>query len=164
MKLVNKSGSVALATALALSISASPLIAATATTSMAVSANVADNCNVVATPLAFGALSSSATTNEIAPAVISVICTSSKAIAVALNGGGNLLSGARRMTDGTSNFVAYSVYSDSGHSSAVAVNGNIYSGTIPAVVPHNINVYGTVAAGSYAFGNYTDSILITVTY
>lgn len=139
--------------------------AATATTNLTVSATVIDTCVVSATALAFADLETSGPTTEVAPGEITVTCTADKTgLTVALGGGGNATGGQRRMDDGGGNFVPYDIHSDSGHSSEVAIGANIFSGNVTATVPQVIEVYGEVPAGSYASGNYGDTVLITVTY
>lgn len=145
--------------------SATVTAAATATGTMAVTALVADTCTISATPLAFATLSASTVTNEVAPAVISVICTSAKTGAtITLGGGLNENSGQRRMIDATTNYVPYNVFSDAAHGSGVAVDGAIYSGNLTAIVPTLVNVYGQVPQGSYAFGAYADAVTVTLNY
>ncbi|MCG6903218.1 MAG: spore coat U domain-containing protein [Rhodobacter sp.] len=150
---------------LVLAMSAQASVAATAVGNLTVTATVIDTCVVVATPVAFASLDASAATTEVTPGEIVVTCTSSKTgVTVALNGGENLSGAQRRMDDGNGNFVPYDLHSDSGHSSEVAVNGNIFNGDITAAVPTAIDVYGEVPSGAYNAGVYADTVLITVTY
>lgn len=139
--------------------------AATATGTMAVTAAVADSCTVAATALGFGTLSSGAVTNELAPAVVTVVCTSAKTGAsITLDAGLNDNAGQRRMVDAGSNMLPYDVFSDSAHTSSVAAGGALYNGDLTAIVPTTVNVYGQVPAGAYAFGAYADAVTVTLNY
>lgn len=139
--------------------------AQTATGNLIVTAGVLDTCSVVVSPLTFATLSTVVVTNELTAGTITITCTSTHAsTTVALGGGQNENAGQRRMADGLGNFVDYDLFSDSGHASSVAIDGNIYSGSITAATPQVITVYGQVPAGTFAIGAYTDSVLVTLTY
>lgn len=142
-----------------------PAQAAVTTGTLNVSALVVDTCLVAATPLAFGAVSSAATTVELAPAVVAVTCTAAKpTVTVTVDGGASPDAGLRQMSNGGDGRVPYRLYADSGRASAVAVDGTLYAGPVAAVVPTLINVYGAVPAGTYAAGAYVDAATITVSY
>ena len=139
--------------------------AQTATGNLIVTAGVLDTCSVVVSPLTFATLSAVVVTNELTAGTITITCTSTHAsTTVTLGGGENENAGQRRMTDGLGNFVNYNLFSDAGHSSSVAVDGNVYSGSVTAAVPQIIPVYGQVPAGSFAIGAYADSVLVTFNY
>lgn len=140
--------------------------AATATGNLAVNATVVDTCFVAATAMSFVNIDGSAVTDETTPSTVTVTCTANQTgVDVSLGGGNNEDTGQRRMIGAlTSTYLPYNVFSDAGHSSAVAVGGSVYSGNITGAVPVEIYVYGQIPAGAYATDNYSDSILITVTY
>lgn len=139
--------------------------AATSTGTLLVTAAVLDTCLVVATPLAFGDLDGSAATAELAPAVVTVTCTSNKTgLTVDLGEGGNASAGQRYMVSVGGQTLPYDIYTDSGHSAEVAVDGEIFNGDVTAVIPTAISVYGMIPEGDYNLGAYTDTVTITVTY
>lgn len=143
----------------------SSAVAQTAIGTMAVTATVADSCLVTATPLAFGTLSTTAVTDEVAPAQISVICTSPKTDkTITLNAGNNVDSGQRRLLGAGSTYVPYNIFSDAAHTLPVAVDGAIYTGDLTAVTPNLIDVFGQIPAGAYAIGTYLDAVTVTLTY
>lgn len=164
---IEKTGCVCLA-AIFVAISSTPTSSAVSTATLSVTAAVADTCEVSATALAFGTLSTTEDTTEISEGSIEVVCTSPKAsVSIVLGSGSHAASGTRRMefdTGGSPTYVPYSVFSDSSHSSEVSIDGTIYSGSIGAISPTTIPVYGKVPAGSYAQGTYTDSVVVTLNY
>jgi len=98
---------------------------------------------------------------------ISIICTSAKSeISVYLNNGENFGAGNRNMKDTSSTEVAYSLYTDEVRSESVspdvAINSNLIEFQPNVAVV--LTVYGTVEAGVYAAGNYSDTVTITVNY
>jgi spore coat protein U-like protein len=140
-------------------------IAATTTTTFAVTATVQATCIVSATPMAFGTYTGllASTTST-----VSVTCTNTTPYNVGLNAG--LASGAtvttRKMTGPGSALLGYDLFSDS----ARTVNWGQTIGTDTVTGTGNgsaqaLTVYGQVAAGQYlAPGAYTDTITATVTY
>lgn len=68
------------------------------------------------------------------------------------------------MSDGASSYIPYSIYTDSGRSSAITMGGPLYTGTIGATTPLVLSVYGAVPAGTYPAGTYTDAATITINY
>lgn len=164
MKIKNLAITAALGFAGVLSV---PSFAATVTADLQVSATILNSCTVETTPLAFGSLDTTQTTNETVAGTITVLCTADHATTtVTLGGGNNESSGQRRMAGAvlTTTFVPYDVFSDAGHTSAVAVDAAIFSGSLTALAPQVVNVYGQVPAGSFGADIYADTILVTLTY
>lgn len=136
--------------------------AATATTSFAVSATVAETCTVSAAALDFGsyavASASAATTT------VTVTCTNGTTYHVALDDGGNFTT-TRRMVSGGTNFLEYELYTDAGHatrwgSTDLTDVGGTGDGSAQA-----LTVYGLVPSGQFVTaGSYSDTINVTVTY
>lgn len=127
-----------------------------------VSATVLDSCTVTApTSLVFASVSSSAATNDTSSGSIVVVCTAAHA-AVTINAeGGDSASGGKRRMSGVaaaSNKLPYDIFTTTGRTSAVAINGALYSGGIAAVMPTTINVYGQVPSGTYSADVYSDTI------
>ncbi len=142
-----------------------PAQAATATSSIAVSATVQATCVNTATALAFGTYSG---VQADATAVVTVTCTNSTPYNVGLNAGtaaGATVS-TRKMTGGASVFLNYALYSDAartvnwGTTAATDTVAGVGSG---AAQP--LTVYGRVPAAQFvAPGAYADTIIATVTY
>ncbi|MBU2983079.1 spore coat U domain-containing protein [Lentibacter algarum] len=140
--------------------------AAEETANLNVSAIVADSCTLTsATALSFASIDSSTASNEITPGSIVVLCTGSRTGAtVTLGAGQNEEGGTRKMASTGGDLLPYTVFSDAGHSSAVASGGTVFSGNLTAVVPQAIPVYGQIPPGSYSAGLYTDTILVTLNH
>ena len=140
--------------------------ATTTTANLAVTATVLDTCIVTTgAALTFVTVGPTGVTNESTPGSIEVVCTASRsALTVTLGGGGAAVSGGRRMSDGSGSFLPYAVHADSGHSTPIAVNGEIYNGAVSAAVPVVIPVYGQVPSGAYTSGVYTDTVVVTLAY
>lgn len=106
---------------------------------------------------------------------IGVKCTKGTSLTdIKLDAGGNFTSGSRRMTDGT-DFVAYSLYKDVGHSIAwgddnTTINASSqysgYAGFTSAVVAQSFTIYGLVlaAAEDVPTGAYSDTVNVTVDF
>ena len=92
--------------------------AGTATSSFTVSTTVTANCTISAGALAFtpyDPVVANAAANLDQTSTISVACTKGATASVSLDNGLNF-SGGRRMKSGTTDFLTYEVYSDSGRS------------------------------------------------
>jgi spore coat protein U-like protein len=154
-------GAVSLLAMLAVSL---PAAAATATSSVGVSANVVATCLNTATPMAFGTYTGVVASGT---ATITVTCTNTTPYTVSLSAG--LGSGAtvtaRKMTGGAV-LLNYFLYRDAAYTQnwgttpgTDTVGGN---GSGAGVV---LTVYGQVAAGQFVTpGTYTDTVTATVTY
>lgn len=144
---------------------AASAMAATATTSIAVSATVVATCVISATPLAFGnyeGLQSDST------ATLSITCTNTTPYNVGLGVG--LAPGAtvtsRAMTGPAGATLPYSMFSDSARTTnwGMTVATDTVAGTGTGSV-QTLTIYGRIAAGLYASpGAYTDTVTATVTY
>jgi spore coat protein U-like protein len=153
---------VALSVILAFNLSAQ---AATAPSSIAVSATVQATCTNTATPLAFGTYSG---VQSDSTSIVTVTCSNTTPYTVALNAGTS--PGAtvttRRMTGAVGVFLSYALFSDAGRTInwGTTVGTDTIAGTgTGAAQP--LTVYGRVAAGQFpAPGAYTDTIIATVTY
>jgi len=140
--------------------------AATATSSFAVSASVTANCTISAGTLAFGAYDpvvANASANLDQTSTISVACTKGATASVALDNGSNF-SGGRRMKSGTTDFLGYEMYSDSGRATVWNSTAPVaYTATSKAA--SSLTVYGRVAAGQdVPAGSYSDTVIATVTF
>jgi len=140
---------------------------ATATTTLAVTAQVLSTCVVVAAPLAFGVYDPAA--NSDSTSIITVTCTNGLPYQVGLDGGqsGPAATEARNMTGLVSgDSLPYALYRDSARS----LNWGNTPGTdtvaaTAALVPSLHTVYGRIESGKYVSAdNYSDLVNVTVTY
>ena len=145
---------------------AQPARAATATTTIAVSATVLSYCAVAALPLAFGNYNSG--TNSTANTTVSVTCTNGTPYNVGLDQGTG--SGAtvtsRLMSGPSSATLSYSLYSNAGFSTVWGntIGTNTVTGTGSGAL-QNLTVYGKIPSGQYSGpGAYADTVTVTVTY
>lgn len=149
-----------------------PVSAATATANLSVSATVTNNCTIGTSAVAFGGydpIATHASTPLDASGTVTVTCTQGTTRTVGLSLGANATGATRRLTDGSSHYVAYELFKDSGRSS---IWGNSGADLLtPAVDPAasnaavNLTVYGRIAAGqNVVAGSYTDTVVATVTF
>ncbi len=138
--------------------------AATANSSMAVSATVQATCSITANPLAFGTYNSGQLD---AATTLAVSCTNTTNYSVGLDAGSG--SGAtvatRKMANGGQT-LNYAVYSDAARSAlwGATVGTNTVAGT-GIGASQTINVYGRIPAGQLPTpGSYTDTVTATITY
>jgi spore coat protein U-like protein len=141
----------------------------TATATFNVTATVAKNCTVNATPLAFGAFTG---TQIDTPTTIAVNCTGTTPYTIALNAGsgGGDFSG-RRMTNGGTGTLLYNLFTDSGRTTVWGdgtASTSIVGGTGAGMgTTNNHEVFGRLfAAGNEnaEAGSYSSQIAVTVTY
>lgn len=72
--------------------------------------------------------------------------------------------GTRALSDSNGHFVPYDLYSDTGHSTLVAINGTIAPG-LSTGVAQTINLYGkAVGKTGLPAGSYTDVINVSLTF
>ena len=143
--------------------------AANTTTTFGVSASVSDSCEVSASALDFGTINVMADTNTDATTTIDVTCSNGTSYDIGLDAG--TATGAsvttRQMTDGGSNTLNYSLYSESSHTTnwGDTVDTDTVSDTGSGSAQTH-TVYGRVPSGqtSAVVGSYSDTITVTVTY
>lgn len=148
--------------------------AGTATDNLSVSASVGANCTISTSAVAFGAydpVNANASSALNGTGSVTVTCTQGAATTVTLGQGSNADTGstdtapARRMSDGGTHFLSYTLYSDSTRSTVwgnTAGTGKTHTGTGTATA---ITVYGSVAAGqNVPAGSYNDLVVATVTF
>lgn len=148
--------------------------ATTATSNLAVNASVTANCTISTTAVAFGAydpVSANASTALNGSGAVNVTCTSGASATLTLGQGANADTGstdavpARRMNDGSTHYLAYTLYQDSGRSTVwgnTAGTGVANTGTGTQVA---VTVYGAVAAAqNVPAGSYSDTVVATVTF
>lgn len=72
--------------------------------------------------------------------------------------------GKRYMKSSANDLLPYTITSDAAHTTAVGIDGALYTGALTAVTPNTFPVYGQIPAGSYAAGVYTDTVRVTLNY
>jgi spore coat protein U-like protein len=148
--------------------------AGTATSNMSVSASVSNNCTISAGSLAFGSYDPIVANHSSAlngSATLSVTCTSGASATITLGQGSNAASGStdaaplRQLSDGNSHVLSYSLFQDSGHSTAwgnTTGTGASYTGQGTST---NVTVYGQISAGqNVPAASYADTVVATVTF
>jgi spore coat protein U-like protein len=151
--------------ALLLCLSPAPGLPATATATLAITVSVLATCQISATALTFPAYSGAMSD---ASSTISLTCTKSTAYNVGLSAG--TAAGAsvtnRRMTGTGGVQLPYTLYSDSGRT--VNWGNTVGSDTMTGTgngSAQALTVYGRLVAGQFVTpGNYSDTIIATVTY
>lgn len=144
-------------------------MAATATSSLGVSATVATSCVVSTTPLAFSTVDVTSGAPADGTGSISVTCTNGavwSASAGVGNGTGATLA-SRKMASGA-NLLSYGLYTDSGRS-LIWGDGAASTATIDDTGTGSAQaktIYGRVPSGQAATlaGSYADTVAVTVTY
>ena len=151
-------------------LAASTASAATATANLAVSATVTNNCTISTAPLAFGSYDpvvANASADLDGTGTVTVACTKGSSATIGLGLGSNASGTTRRMTDGSSNFLTYELYQDSGRST---VWGNSGSGLLspvaaPSKAARDFTVYGRVTSNQdVPAGSYNDTVVATVNF
>jgi spore coat protein U-like protein len=147
--------------------------AGTATANLSVTATIVNNCSISTTAVAFGNYDpavANASTALTANGAISTTCTKGDAETITLGQGSNAGTGStaaapvRRMINGTTNYLNYALYSNSGLTTVFdGSTGVAVTGTGTAV---STTVYGSVAAGQNTLpaGSYSDTVVATVTF
>jgi spore coat protein U-like protein len=149
---------------MALGLASTSAVAATASTTFAVTANVVATCAVSATGMGFGTYAGAALTSS---STLTVTCTNTTPYNVGLNPGAT--TGAtvttRQMKGTGTNLLNYSLFSNSG----MTINwGNTTGSWVAGTGNGNaqsLTVYGQVPANQLlAIDNYADTITATVNY
>lgn len=148
--------------------------AATSTENLAVSADVVANCTITTAPLAFGdydAIVANASTALDGTGTVTVTCTSGSAVTIALGQGANADTGstaaapARRLLNGTTNYLSYSLFSDTGRTIVWGGDATVDVETTGTGAADAKTVYGRVDAGqNVPTGAYADTVVATVTF
>jgi spore coat protein U-like protein len=154
----------------AAAVAAQPAFAATATSTMDVSATVTSNCVVSTTALDFGNVDVTSGSDVDGTGGISITCTSGADWTATADAGGS--TGAtlavRKLTDGT-NFLNYALYTDSARTNLWGDGTTLSTQAITGTgtgTQQDSTIYGRVPSGqtSLPAGAYTDTVNVTVTY
>lgn len=168
-----KAKSLPVALSLLIAVVAAPAFAATKTANLGVSAEVANNCLISTSPVAFGGydpIDTHAADPRDGTGTVTVTCTLDAATTVTLGEGANADTGStaaaplRRMLAGSS-FLSYALYSNAGRSAVWGNEASVdvdHTGTGTAT---NLTVYGRIAAGqNVPAGSYADTVVATVEF
>jgi spore coat protein U-like protein len=145
--------------------------AGSAPANLAVSASINSNCTISTNAVGFPAYDpivthASAPDDSTSGSVV-ITCTKGAATTIGLGLGANASGTQMRMTDGSSNYLEYALYSNTGRST---VWGNAAPNLVtPAVAPdknaRTFTVYGRIpAAQDLPAGTYTDTVVATVNF
>jgi spore coat protein U-like protein len=144
-----------------------------ASTSTSATATIISNCNISTTALNFGS-TGLLSSNVDATGSINVQCSNTLPYSLGLNNGSNASGSQRRMKQGTTNFVNYDLYTDSGRTAAWTTTTSATSCTGGAGTcitntgtgaSQPITVFGRVPSQSGTPpGTYADTVLVTVTF
>ncbi len=155
---------------------ATPMFAQTATSNLAVSANVVANCTIATTPIAFGnydpvAANAGAAAHLDSTGTVDVACTrGTPGLRIDLNVGANAGGAStttRAMTAGAGLFLDYDLFSDNGYAS---LWGSGAGSGVTLTPPANKNVRSTTVYGRVpgaqdaAAGVYNDTVVATINF
>ncbi len=144
--------------------------AASASASLSVSASVANNCTISTAALAFGAYDpvvANAASNLDSTGTVTITCTKGAASTIGLNLGSNASGSTRRLTDGSSNYLTYEMYQDSGRTTVWGNSGAalLTPAAAPSKTARNFTVYGRVTSNQdVPAGSYADTVTATVNF
>lgn len=150
-------------------ISSRAVLAGTATTSLSVTATVANNCTISTAALAFGSydpIVTHASANLDGTGTTTITCTKGAVTTVGLNLGSNASGSTRRMASG-SNYLTYEIYKDSARTQVWGSSGaDLYdTGTAPSKAPRTFTAYGRVtSAQDVPAASYADTVTATVNF
>ncbi|MCH4893079.1 MULTISPECIES: Csu type fimbrial protein [unclassified Sphingomonas] len=147
---------------------ATPVLAQSRSTTMAVTATVLENCNIAATPMAFGTLGGVGGTDSDTTALVTLTCTPNADFEVAMDNGQNAQASQRRLRSvlGTE-YLPYQIYRDAGRTQAWGSTSglNTQPGTAPLGLA-TFTAYGRIPASAtpVTAGVYTDTVTVTVNF
>jgi len=144
--------------------------AGSTSTSLALSASVSNNCTISTSAVGFGSYDPVVVNASAAldgTGTVSIACTKGATTTIGLDLGSNASGSTRRLTDGSSNYLTYELYQDSGRST---VWGNAGSGLFtpvaaPSKASRSFAAYGRVAGSQdVPAGTFTDTVTATVNF
>ena len=133
-----------------------------------VSATVIKSCTVTANTLDFGTPAGFLTTNIDSTTTVQATCSNTTPYQIGLDNGQNF-SATRRMAGGSSEFIGYELYRDSGRSSTQRWGSSPSTDTVgdtgTGSAQPAVTIYGRVPPQTTPSpGNYTDTITVIVSY
>lgn len=154
--------------------SATPAMAATATSNLSVSSNVTASCTISTNDISYGnydPISTNASTDVIGTGTINYTCTAGTTGTITLGQGSNSGPGStdasplRRLKDSDTNYLSYQLYQDTQRTDVwgnTAGTGVAVTGTGAA---QTATVYGKIVGGQNApVASYSDTVTATITY
>jgi spore coat protein U-like protein len=156
--------SIAIIGILALGLTSTPAFASTTTGTIAVTATVTSQCTLSTTGLSFGTYYGAVTN---ATAILTINCGNGIPYTVGLDGGSNggTEGGTLYMLLSGTTTLGYAVFQDAAHNTPWGNTTSNWLGQTGSGSNQNINVYGQIPAGTPpAFGNYSDTIHVTINY
>ena len=145
--------------------SSAPTFAATATSSLTISASVLSACTVLGSAIAFGNYSSAAVNQT---GGITVLCTYGTTYNVGLDAGAGTgaTTSVRKMTGSGGGTLNYALYRDTGRTQnwGSTIGTDTMTGTGTGLT-QTLTVYGQIPASQTPLaGTYTDTVTVTLTY
>ncbi len=152
----------------ALLVSTTPARAATATSNIAVSANVVAVCVLTAGTLSFGTYdpvnANASTPLDATTQNFTVACTKGTGYTVSLDYGQHASGTTRNMLGTSGDPLQYEIYTDAGHQTIWNAT-NTVGGTAGSVTPVTLTGYGRIPANrNVGVGSYTDTVQATVNF
>lgn len=147
-------------------------LAGSASTNLGVTASVSDNCIIATADVAFGAydpIVANAAAARNGTGTVTVTCTTDASAVLTLglganDNGGTASDPARRMSDG-SNFLSYTLFSDSNRTAEWGNNAGTGVADTGTGTASAHTVYGSIGPGqNVPQGSYSDTVLATVTF
>ena len=143
--------------------------AGSAATSLATSASISNNCTISTAALAFGAYDpvvANASSNLDGTGTVTIACTKGATTTIALDLGGNASGSTRRLTDGSSNYLSYQIYQDSGRTTVWGTGTDVQTpAAAPSKAARNFTAYGRVTSNQdVPAGSYADTVTATVNF
>lgn len=144
--------------------------AGSATTSLAVSATVINNCTISTSAVAFGSYDpvvANASANLDSTGSVTIACTKGATATIGLNAGSNASGVTRRLGDGASNYLTYELFKDSSRTSMWGNSGADLNTppVAPNKSPRTFTAYARVTSNQdVPAGSYTDTVTATVNF
>ncbi|ALV91019.1 MULTISPECIES: spore coat U domain-containing protein [Pantoea] len=111
-----------------------------------------------------GVASSSVSASYVQSTTITLACTPGTAVSMSINGGSNYTTTRNLKISGNTNTVAYSLYTNAAHTTAIPVNTAValsYSNANNITLP----IYGLLTLpGPTRAGTYTDTLTVTLSW
>jgi len=143
--------------------------AATATANLTVSATVTNNCTISTAALAFGTYDpvvANTSSNLDGTGRVTIACTKGSTATIGLGTGSNGSGSARRLSDGSGNYLSYELFSDSGRAAVWNTGSGLLSPTAAASkTARDFTVYGRISGNQdVPSGSYSDTVVATVNF
>lgn len=143
--------------------------AATATTTIPVTATVIDSCTIISDPLPFGNYNGISGGMLDVAATVSPVCTNGTSYAISLDAGVGVgaTASSRTLTGPAGANLMYGIYTDAARTTVWGdgANGTVQKFGLGIGSVQPIQMYGRIAAEQNSpVGAYSDTLTVTVTY